>query len=145
MGLKPFSTAATAKALQSLIANSPLGIKLALEGIGESMVNDAKLNGKYNDISGNLRDSIGKVVMHTDTTKVIGTADGGFTITKPDRENFVLVVFAGMEYGIAVELRDNKDVLGDTVKKWIPRIKKILGDDIRHRGTYQRDFEKGNR
>ena len=138
-----FSLAATAKAMQNLIANSPAGIELALEAIGRSMVNDAKINGKYNDVTGNLRDSIDMVVMRREVSKHVQTLDGGFTISKRGREDIILIVFAGMEYGIAVELRDNKDVLGGTVKKWIPRISKILGEDIKTRGTYQRGFEKG--
>ncbi len=145
MALKPFSTAATGKALQKLIANSPAGVMLTIQGIMEAMTNDAKLTGNYNDITGNLRDSIGNVVLHRETTKNISSADGGFTITKRGRNEFVGILYAGMEYGIAVELRDNKDVLGNTVKRWIPRIEKLLGDGIRTRGTYQRDFEKGNK
>ena len=145
MAFKPFSTAATAAALKKMITNTPEGVKLAVQGILEQMTNDAKSNAKFNDITGNLRDSIGNIVLHKTTSKNIPSADGGFTIDKRGTEEIIGILYAGMEYGIAVELRDNKDVLGDTVKKWLPRINKILGDDIRTRGTYQRDFEKGNK
>lgn len=143
MAFKLFSTAATASALKKMIANTPAGVKLAMQGILEQMTNDAKINGNYNDITGNLRDSIGNVVLHLQTSKSVPSKDGGFSVTKEGRDEIIGILFAGMEYGIAVELRDNKDVLGNTVKKWIPRIEKILGDDIKHRGTYQRGFEKG--
>jgi len=136
MAFKAFSLAATAKTLKRLVDSAPGAAFPAIQGILELMTNDAKVNGKYNDITGNLRDSIGNIVLRKETSKHIISKDGGFTITKGERETIVGILFAGMEYGIAVELRDNKDVLGDTVRKWKPRIKKILGEDIRISGNF---------
>ena len=144
MGLKPFSLATTALALQNIIKNSPAGAKFAMEGIIKAMENDAKINGKYTDRTGNLRSSITGVVIDAGESNTLHHSGETVTIQNPGKD-IVAVLYAGMEYGIYVELLDEFDVLGDTVKKWKRRIPQLLGEAIKDRGTYQRNFEKGNK
>ena len=142
MAVNVFSLAKTKLALQNLIKNSPAGAEQAMWGVIKSMENDAKVNGKYVDRTGNLRNSITGVVLGARETSI--NHHSGETVNIRNAGNdIVAILYAGMEYGIHVEFLDHKDVLGLTVKAWKPKIKKILGAEIKTRGTYQRGFEKG--
>ncbi|WP_276359902.1 hypothetical protein [Daejeonella sp. H1SJ63] len=92
--------------------------------IGETFVKNARENGTYNDITGNLRSSIGYIVLKNGKQK----AGGGFEkysngskgqtsgkkflkeISVKFPSGYVLIVVAGMQYAAAVESR-GKDVL----------------------------------
>lgn len=89
--------------------------------IGETFVNNARANGEYNDITGNLRSSIGYVILKNgkqiqdsfpgETTAGKAT---GKKIASEAAKNFptgiALIVVAGMDYAGFVESK-NKDVL----------------------------------
>lgn len=82
---------------------------MILARVGEEFVNQARLIGSYTDRTGNLRSSIGYVVLNNGDVKnkgggetkgneFIAWAKGEFA-----NEDLVLVGFAGMEYAAAVE------------------------------------------
>lgn len=103
-----------------------------LIAVGLQFVADARTNGNYLDQTGNLRSSIGFVVMHngnvivqnfeksqkgtdreTGLSKAISFTD---EIAQNYQKGFVLIVVAGMEYAAAVESK-NKDVItGSSLK-----------------------------
>lgn len=97
--------------------------------IGEQCVNTARESGSYNNITGNLRSSIGYIVLHdgevvkrSSSQAYSGTkGDGseGVSASKTfldelimeDHTGITLIVVAGMKYAIFVEAIHNKDVL----------------------------------
>ena len=91
----------------------------ALAYVGESIVNRARDSGNYTDHTGNLRSSIGFVIIYNGdiVDKLIQEATGSTQgketalqlsedFSKKFNKGLVLVVFAGMEYAAAVESRD---------------------------------------
>jgi hypothetical protein len=84
-----------------------------LQYVGENFVNRARRSGTYTDRTGNLRASIGYVIIYNgkiQNLNVTGKGDGSEQankfakeITSKFNEGLVLVVFAGMEYAAAVE------------------------------------------
>jgi hypothetical protein len=110
--------------------------------IGEKCINEARTNGSYQDQTGNLRSSIGYVVLQDG--KAI--EKGGFKLTKSGSsgqkegetfinkvisqypKGFVLVVVAGMKYAAYVEAR-NYNVLSSAellAEKEVPKLLKAL-------------------
>jgi hypothetical protein len=97
-----------------------------LQYIGETFVNNARKNNTYRDITGNLRSSIGYIVMkdgktiHEDyqqsdkgSDKATGIETGKGLINKLKSslgKGYVLIVVAGMDYAASVESK-GKDVL----------------------------------
>lgn len=100
-----------------------------LQAIGEECVRIARENGSYNDITGNLRSSIGYIVMDNGNIVQKG-ASKQYSGTKGNGEQgaaaaesiftqmqakfpwgVVLVVVAGMNYAAYVESIHHKDVL----------------------------------
>lgn len=109
--------------------------------VGESCIKEARYNGDYNDITGNLRSSIGYVVLKNGsvlktsrpelfvgkgepktsangTSKPNNGAEGVRTMRKALKQlaaeapqGLVLIVAAGMKYAIYVEARFGKNVL----------------------------------
>jgi len=97
--------------------------------IGEACVNTARESGSYNNITGNLRSSIGYVVLHDGEVVSFGKSEAysgakgdgeeGVSASKAFLERLVLeehtgitlIVVAGMNYAIYVEAIHNKDVL----------------------------------
>lgn len=98
--------------------------------IGEECVNTARMMGKYGNPSGNLRSSIGYVVLHNGEVVSYGApkafsgdkkGDGseGVAAAKTFLDELILeghtgitlIVVAGMNYAIYVEAIHNKDVL----------------------------------
>lgn len=119
--------------IQKMMADRMLridaAIVLRLRRVGETFVKNARENGQYNDITGNLRNSIGYVVLRDGVQlyqdfrraakvgKGSGKKDGvnaardlAFEIAQNFPRGYVLIVVAGMEYAAAVESR-GKDVL----------------------------------
>jgi hypothetical protein len=106
---------------------------LKLSFIGEEFINNAKLNGNYKDRTGNLRSSIGYVVAvdgEVKKYKFEGTSEGrqnsidtADELLQENNSGLVLIGFAGMEYGLAVESRGY-----DVISSSIPVAADILKD-----------------
>jgi hypothetical protein len=92
--------------------------------LGQSIVNDARESGNYQDHTGNLRNSVNYVVASgNDVDNVVD--DRGHPEAKQESQNFgeavkgeknktKLIIYAGMEYGIFVEAR-GYDVITQSV------------------------------
>jgi hypothetical protein len=92
--------------------------------IGETFINNARANGNYLDQTGNLRSSIGYVVLKDGKKRSISTfnntssaSEGPVSgkkliqeMSKQFNSGYVLIVVAGMDYAAAVESK-GKDVL----------------------------------
>lgn len=107
--------------------------------IGETFLNNARAAGTYNDVTGNLRSSIGYVILKNGKT-VAGSA---FDIVKNGNDGqakgkkylkeliaqfnngYVLIVIAGMDYAAAVESK-GKDVLTASSKIAEIELKKAI-------------------
>lgn len=113
--------------------------------IGETCVKIARERGDYNDITGNLRSSIGYIVMYNGRVRVQGApeqhsgksgdgsqgvAAGNALLSKLKAEypyGVVLIVCAGMEYAAFVENVRHKHVLIDAELEAQRLIDKLLG------------------
>jgi len=126
----------SSKDIEKLFAEKLAMIEAAIlsrfKRIGERFVNNARDNGNYVDQTGNLRSSIGYVILHNGTqiheNLKAYPASGKKTANKSKKagsqkakqmldevrknypRGFVLIVVAGMEYAAAVESK-GKDVL----------------------------------
>lgn len=128
-------------------------IFLLLQRAGEEFVKIAREKGKYNDITGNLRSSIGYVIVkdgkilsenyekgEKGSDKATGvraarrlTSELAGTYSK----GFVLIGVAGMDYAILVEAMENKDVISAAsahTEEWIKKQSKILFDKLSQKG-----------
>ena len=113
--------------------------------IGEQCIKIAREMGDYNDITGNLRSSIGYIVLSNGTVKQYGApvqksgkagdgsagvATGNELLTKLKAEypyGVVLILCAGMEYAAFVENVRGKHVLIDAELEAQRLIDKLLG------------------
>lgn len=113
--------------------------------VGESCIKVARETGDYEDITGNLRSSIGYIVLSNGTVKMYGApvqkagkkGDGseGFAVGNKLLERIVgdypygvvLVLCAGMEYAAFVENVHGKHVLIDAELEAQRLIQKLLG------------------
>lgn len=137
-----FTPADIERMLKEKIAKYEEKIVRILRIIGEKCINEARTNGSYQDQTGNLRSSIGYVVLQDG--KAI--EKGGFKLTKSGGngqtegeafinkvisqypKGFVLVVVAGMKYAAYVEAR-NYNVLSSAellAEKEVPKLLKAL-------------------
>lgn len=132
--------------LQQKIALYQDKIVRILRIVGEKCINEARTNGSYQDQTGNLRSSIGYVVLQDGKP----IEKGGFAPTERGKEKgksgqkegetfinkvisqypkgFVLVVVAGMKYATYVEAR-NYNVLSSAellAEKEVPKLLKAL-------------------
>ena len=98
---------------------------------GETAVRTARISGRYNDITGNLRSSIGYAVLkdgfvYKDDYQRAGQgSDGSKGVNESKRlitelaseynTGLSLVVVAGMDYAVFVENIDSKDVLSGAI------------------------------
>lgn len=98
-----------------------------LQRTGEEFVKTARVSGLYNDQTGNLRSSIGYMVLkdgnilHQDfrladkgTDKATGKQQAeqlAMDLSKTYNKGFVLIGLAGMKYAVYVEAMENKDVV----------------------------------
>lgn len=98
-----------------------------LQAAGEMFVKYARESGKYFNHTGNLRSSIGYVIVESgkimdDNFKIVHTGtDGNEGVMKAKKlahklantynTGFVLIGLAGMEYAVYVEAMENKDVI----------------------------------
>lgn len=133
--------------LQQRLSNIEKVLIYRLEAYVEELINDAKLSGEYNDQTGNLRSSIGGVLLRNG----IPVAYRGFeplaggtqgTMTGKDFINrmipqmgkgYVILVVAGMQYASYVEQLHNLNVLSLTEMKAVrelPGILKEIRDEV---------------
>lgn len=119
---------------------------MRLSRIGEQFVNDARENGSYTDRTGNLRSSIGYVILKNG--QQIG--GGGFKGGEGERKGndvlngakarypvgYVLIVVAGMDYAAAVESK-GRDVLSGSAPAATERLKKAMAALTRKIGQMQ--------
>lgn len=114
---------------------------------GEYAVKIAREEGRYTNITGNLRSSIGYAVVNSGsiTTKKtdranVGT-DGGKGVQEADKlitelarqynNGLVLIVVAGMEYAVYVEAMENKDVLTNAAFKGSAYLKSLIKEILK--------------
>lgn len=121
-----FSKADIKKMVQSQVEAMELAIINRLIFVGETFVKNARENGTYNDITGNLRSSVAYIVLKdgrklkdnfeksakgTDKQKGINEAKSLIDKLKDNfKTGYTLIVVAGMEYAAAVESK-GKDVI----------------------------------
>ncbi|WP_138481541.1 hypothetical protein [Dyadobacter bucti] len=161
MGLRPtFKIGDIRKSLEDRMARIDKAIVNRLQYLGEQCVNVARSLDTYKDQTGNLRNSIGYVLLKdgviikgdfkrsasvTSTTKAgktkttKGSADGVQTgksfaesLAKGYPRGYVLIVVAGMNYAAAVESK-GKDVLTSSelyAKEHLPRMVSQLKANI---------------
>ena len=117
--------------------------------IGEECVRIARESGSYNDITGNLRSSIGYVILH-DGKPVVTGASKQYSGTKGNGEagppaaeallkslqakfpwGIVLIVCAGMNYAAYVENVRHKDVLTTAELKAESLLKQLLNGIVK--------------
>lgn len=124
--------------------NARIGAINALNYVGLECVNEARNSGKYTDRSGNLRSSIGYVVLEDGVqikkgtfNKVLTTATEAEAksnelmtrLASTYNTGLVLVVVAGMDYAAYVEAK-GYNVLNSAeilAKKLVPQMLKQLG------------------
>ena len=98
-----------------------------LKRTGEEFAKTARISGLYNDQTGNLRSSIGYVIvkegniLHQDfrdadkgTDKATGKQQAeqlAMDLSKTYNKGYVLICLAGMKYAVYVEAMENKDVV----------------------------------
>jgi hypothetical protein len=136
-----FTKADITKMMQARLLKIDQAILTRLFKVGETFVRNARENGSYNDITGNLRNSIGYIVLRDGNTigsnfqrsatirkaaahaydyKVSkGSKDGviqgkelAFLVSRKYPRGYVLIVVAGMEYAAAVESRGREVLTG---------------------------------
>lgn len=128
-------------------------IYLLLQRAGEEFVKIAREKGNYNDITGNLRSSVGYVVVKDG--KILSenfekSKDGSDKSTGMEKakklttdlakiynRGFVLIGVAGMNYAIYVEAMKNKDVISAAsicTEDWIKKQSKTLFDKLAEKG-----------
>lgn len=108
--------------------------------VGETFNNEAKLEGTYNDVTGNLRSSIGYaiglngeitandqggVTKNGEKGNQTGNQYGEQLIAEEPDNGLTLVGFAGMEYAGDVENR-KRDVITVATKRAMRRLKSIF-------------------
>ena len=137
-----FTPADIERMLQQKIALYQEKIVRILRIVGEKCINEAREHGSYQDQTGNLRSSIGYVVLQDGKP----IEKGGFKLTKSGGngqkegatfinkvtsqypKGFVLVVVAGMKYASYVEAR-NYNVLTSAellAEREVPKLLKAL-------------------
>lgn len=105
-----------------------------LQRTGEEFVKVARLSGQYDDWTGNLRSSIGYVIVKDGeiigkdfklsekkgSDKQTGKREGeqlAMDLVKTFTKGYVLIGVAGMKYAVFVEAMENKDVLTNAANK----------------------------
>jgi len=140
MGVKPkFTKADLQKMILEKMRHVEEVVLLRLQRVGEQFITDARNNGSYTDRTGNLRSSIGYVVLLNGQQY----AGGGFTqvkqgstgiqtginILEEAKQRFptgmVLIVVAGMSYAAAVESK-GYDVLTGSSQTAVKSLKDAM-------------------
>lgn len=117
-----------------------------LQRTGEEFVRIARLEGNYIDHTGNLRSSIGYVIVkdgsivgrnfqvseQAGTDKQTGKREGeqlAMDLVRTFTKGYVMIGVAGMKYAVIVEAMENKDVLtraADKADDFIKRHSRLL-------------------
>lgn len=120
-------------------------IETVMQFIGEECVRIAREQGTYNDITGNLRNSVGYVLVRNGdiicknfeervASKVVDAANGkgilqgqvlAEELAKRFTKGYALIVVAGMHYAHYVESL-NKDVLDSAERYALQRVPKLM-------------------
>lgn len=139
VSIRPKFNQAQIKAmLQQKVLRIERAILFKLQRSGEQFIANARNNGTYNDITGNLRSSLGYVVLHNGrqiNSSFPGDKAPGRAQAKRIAEEaaakygrgFVLIVVAGMDYAAAVESK-GKDVLTGSSLIAIDELKKSMAE-----------------
>lgn len=129
------------KLFDKLAQRAEFVIMNLLERTGEEFVKIARLEGNYIDHTGNLRSSIGYVIVKDGrivgknfqlsekegTDKQTGKPQGeqlAMDLIRSFPKGYVLIGVAGMKYAVFVEAMENKDVLSRAADKADDFIKK---------------------
>lgn len=127
-----FTLADIEKFIANSIERSQQAVLNAYKYAGEQFVIDARTNGNYNDITGNLRSSIGYIVL-VNGELIAGNFERAGAGTGGDEgvaagesfaaefaENYpkgiVLICVAGMDYAAAVEAKGRDVITGSTLE-----------------------------
>lgn len=133
-GLKPlWKKSDVNKLFKKLGDRAEWHINQTLQLTGEEFVKAARLSGNYKDRSGNLRSSIGYVIVRNGrilgrnfeladkgTDKQTGKREGeqlAMDLVKTFNTGYVLIGVAGMKYAVFVEAMENYDVLTNAANK----------------------------
>lgn len=129
------------KLFDKLAQRAEFVIMNLLQRTGEEFVKIARLEGNYIDHTGNLRSSIGYVIVKDGrivgknfqlsekegTDKQTGKREGeqlAMDLVRSFPKGYVLIGVAGMKYAVFVEAMENKDVLSRAADKADDFIKK---------------------
>lgn len=116
-GLTPIFTAGYVQNVFEDYVKARVNKEIAiLVRIGENFVNDARTKGEYSDDTGNLRSSIGYILVNDgkvikqnlsgkDAEGKIEAADYANVLKEKYSKGLVLIGFAGMNYAAAVEAK----------------------------------------
>lgn len=134
-GLKPlWNKRQVAKFFEKAAERAEFMIQQLLQRTGEEFVKVARLSGLYDDHTGNLRSSIGYVIVKdgkiigrdfklsdkVGSDKNTGKREGeqlAMDLVKIFSKGYVLIGVAGMKYAVFVEAMENKDVLTNATNK----------------------------
>lgn len=134
------------KLLDKLGERAEFVIMDLLQRTGEEFVKIARLEGNYIDHTGNLRSSIGYVIVkdgsivgrnfqlseQAGTDKQTGKREGeqlAMDLVRTFTKGYVMIGVAGMKYAVIVEAMENKDVLtraADKADDFIKRHSRLL-------------------
>lgn len=115
MGLTPrFTPAEVRKALEKKLVLIEKSVVRRLQYLGEMCVNEARQSGSYRDFSGNLRNSVGYVVIANGKIVFSSLSKKGAQNVTPTlvaeatarhSSSYALVIVAGMNYASYVEAK----------------------------------------
>lgn len=146
-GLRPmWDKRQISKLFEKVIDRAEFMIEDLLENTGKEFVDIARLNGQYDDHTGNLRSSIGYVIVKDGeilgrnfqlsekkgTDKETGKREGeqlATDLVSLFPKGYVLICIAGMKYAAFVEAMENKDVISgaaDRTQDFIKEQSRIL-------------------
>ena len=117
-----------------------------LQYLGEQCVNEARTNGDYIDRTGNLRSSVGYVVVVrgqglTSNFKAVSSGNTGLSegksladkLAQQFKSGYALIVVAGMDYALYVEAAHHRNVLASAeqyAQQKLPQMMAKLGKKI---------------
>ena len=148
MGIRPmFTTQDIKQMVDARMKIIEKAIIMRLSRLGEMCVNEARTNGGYTDRTGNLRSSVGYVIMANGkevSSKFVLTKDGqqgikqgsslALQISSKFATGYAIIVVAGMDYAYYVEatglnVLDSAEAL---CKKQLPVMMKQLRENIKN-------------
>jgi hypothetical protein len=121
-----FTKAQIQEMLESKIGVIQQAVLSRLQRIGETFVTNARLNGTYKDRTGNLRSSVGYVILKNGE-QVFENFEGKTSVGKQTAKaaadeiasqyptGYVLIGVAGMEYAAAVESRGYEVITSSSI------------------------------